>query len=126
MAPAESAVLYLDDCSDANELIALARQAGLEVRTPRGESTEGWDDDRHLAYAASHGYMLLTYNVKDFRALHAQWQAEGRRHHGILVVYFENNRLRDMKRPNIIRAILNLFNSGLPLENEFHVLNHWR
>jgi hypothetical protein len=118
--------LYLDDCSDADQLVALAANAGFQVHTPRSENTQGWDDDKHLEFAAQRGFAVLTYNVKDFKLLHEEWQAAGRRHSGILVVYLENNRVKDMSRSQMVGAILKLVAAGLPLENEFHVLNHWR
>jgi hypothetical protein len=31
-----------------------------------------------------------------------------------------------MKDHNIVRAIGKLETSGMPVENEFHILNHWR
>ena len=33
---------------------------------------------------------------------------------------------RDMKDRDIVRALANLGRAGVPVANEFHVLNHWR
>jgi Domain of unknown function (DUF5615) len=78
---------YLDDCADANDLTFLLRQAGYAVRTPRTEQTRGVDDAVHLEYAAARGLTLVTKNPKDFRDLHQEWQAQGRSHYGILLIF---------------------------------------
>jgi hypothetical protein len=117
---------YLDDCADANDLVALLRQAGHTVRTPRTENTRGIDDPLHLAYAVAHGCVLITKNPKDFRFLHHEYQAQGRLHPGILLICEDNVRGKDPEPADIVHAIGNLLASGLPLANELHVLNHWR
>jgi hypothetical protein len=118
--------IYLDDCSDADLLIALLTRTGHRVATPRSEGTLGLRDDRHLDYAARSGFVLLSKNPRDFRALHTRWQAQGRPHAGILLVYLDNIKGKDMGPADIVRAIDNLVASGLPIANEIHVLNHWR
>lgn len=117
---------YLDDCADANDLVLLLRQAGHAVRTPRTEQTRGVDDAVHLAYAAARGLTLVTKNPKDFRDLHQEWQALGRPHYGLLLIYEENIRGKDMEAADIVRAIGRVLASGLTIHNELHVLNHWR
>ncbi|MCS6858926.1 MAG: hypothetical protein NZT92_01240 [Abditibacteriales bacterium] len=61
-----------------------------------------------------------------FEGWHRDWQAQGRAHSGIFAVYFDNDRRRDMKSPDIVRAIDNLLASGVPIANEFRILNQWR
>lgn len=117
---------YLDDCADANDLVFLLRQAGYGVRTPRTEQTRGLNDPLHLEHAAACGCALVTKNPQDFRDLHQAWQAQGRPHHGILLIYEENIRGKDMEPADIVRAIRNLLASGVPIADELHVLNHWR
>lgn len=46
--------VYLDECVDYNLADAL-RKRGFSVTTVFDEHTEGLDDERQLAYAASHG-----------------------------------------------------------------------
>jgi hypothetical protein len=53
-------------------------------------------------------------------------QATHGRHAGILVVRSDNDVRRDMKDRDIVRAIANLVAAGIPVANEFHILNHWR
>lgn len=118
--------IYLDDCSDDDRLINILRRAGYVVISPRDAGTLGWDDADHLQYAAQRDYALLTHNPQDFQDLHNVWQAQGRRHSGILLVYQDNDLLKDMTANDIVRALANLRASGLPMTNDIHTLNHWR
>jgi hypothetical protein len=118
--------VYLDDCSDADRLVALLVAAGHRVETPRTAHLLGGRDHEHLAYAAQHGLTLITHNPGDFRELHDAWQAQTRAHGGILLVYRDNIRSKDMQPSDIVRALGNLIRSGLPIANEVHTLNHWR
>jgi hypothetical protein len=83
-------------------------------------------DPDHLHYAAQRGYALLTSNPADFVALHQQWQAQGQEHAGILLVYYDNIKAKDMKPRDIVSALENLIASGLPLTNAIYNLNQWR
>ena len=56
----------------------------------------------------------------------SRWQAQGRTHSGILLIYQDNVRGKDMGLPDVVRAISNLVASGLPIANELHSLNQWR
>jgi hypothetical protein len=117
---------YLDDCADANDLASLLRQSGHAVRTPRTENTRGADDTVHLSHATTMGCTLITKNPRDFRDLHQEWQVKGRSHHGVLLIYEENIRGKDMEPADILRAIGKLLASGLAIFNELHVLSQWR
>jgi predicted nuclease of predicted toxin-antitoxin system len=118
--------LYLDDCADDDILAALLRRAGHQVHTPRSVGTSGASDEEHLAYAARHGYTLLTKDPDDFLDLHRHWRATNRTHSGILLVYEEKEVSKNMTRAQIVIAIEHLATSGVPLANEIHTLNHWR
>jgi predicted nuclease of predicted toxin-antitoxin system len=118
--------IYFDDCADDKLLESLLTQTGYTVVTLRSAGTKGWRDPDHLDYAAQHGYTLLTSNPADFVALHQQWQAQGRAHAGILLVYYDNIGAKDMKPHDIVRAVENLIASGLPIVDEVYNLNHWR
>ena len=121
-----SFTIYLDDCSDHNRLIHSLTQSGHTVISPRTVNTKGWADPDHLEYASTHGYILLTHNPADFRRLHRDWQKQGRTHSGIFVIYRDNNVRKDMSYADTVRAITNLFASGLPIVNEIYLLNQWR
>jgi predicted nuclease of predicted toxin-antitoxin system len=118
--------LYLDDCADDDRLIAFLQNAGYTVISPRQVGTRATDDDIHLDYATQHGCVLITYDTDDFLDLHTDYQAQGRTHSGIFLIYRENVKSKDMPPQDIIRAIGNLLASGLSIANEVHVLNHWR
>jgi hypothetical protein len=47
-------------------------------------------------------------------------------HPGILVIRFDNDPSRDMKDHDVVRAIANLEQAGVPIAGELHILNHWR
>lgn len=118
--------LYLDDCADDDILAGLLRRAGHQVHTPRGAGTSGVSDSEHLAYAARHGYTVLTKDPDDFLDLHHQWQAMTRTHSGVLLIYEEKEVSKNMSRSQIVLAIDNLVASGVSIANEIHTLNHWR
>lgn len=114
--------LYLDDSADSDEYRLRLAAAGYEVVSPRDVDMVGAEDSAHLAYATRLGLAVLTRDTRDFNALHKA----GARHAGILVIYDDNDRIRDMSPPEVVRAISRLDASGLPIAGEFHVLNHWR
>jgi hypothetical protein len=53
--------IYLDDCADDDDLVALLSQAGHTVYNPRTERTRGASDLRHLAYASAAALHFLHY-----------------------------------------------------------------
>jgi predicted nuclease of predicted toxin-antitoxin system len=118
--------LYLDDDSAKALLAILLRKAGHQVIVPATVGLSGADDAEHLLYAVQQILVLLTGNHDDFRVLHLLVQATTGRHPGILVVRRDNDPTRDMKDRDIVRAISNLEAANLAIENELHVLNHWR
>jgi predicted nuclease of predicted toxin-antitoxin system len=118
--------LYLDDCADADLLADLLRRAGNEVYTPRTERLLGARDPVHLEHAVIRKLVLITKNSKDFRALHFQYLATGRRHYGILLIHEYKVRSKNLAPFEIVAAIDNLERSGIPIVNEVHNLNHWR
>lgn len=121
-----SLTIYLDDCSDDDDLIVFLTRASHTVISPRATGTRSWKDPDHLTYAATRGHVLLTHNPPDFRRLHRDWQAQRRTHAGIFIIYRDNNVRKDMTHPDIVRAIENLLASGLPIANEIYILNQWR
>jgi predicted nuclease of predicted toxin-antitoxin system len=118
--------VYLDDDLDSNTLITLLQRAGHEVVSPRAVGTRGVADKEHLYYAAAHALVLLTANARDFIDLHEEWRGQQQEHHGMLIVYRENNPTRDMSLQQIVQAVTQIEQSGLPLVNTFHNLSFWR
>lgn len=118
--------LYLDDNSVKVSLASILRRAGHQVTLPSDVGLVSATDPRHLASCAAHGRALITKDYDDFLDLHDLVQATRGRHAGILVIRADNDPGRDMKDRDIVRALANLEGAGMPIENEYHILNHWR
>jgi hypothetical protein len=118
--------LYLDDDSAKALLAKLLRKGGHQVIVPADVGLSGADDAEHLLHTVQQSLVLLTRNHDDYRVLHLLVHATGGRHPGIFVVRRDNNPSRDMRDHEIVRAIANLEAAGVPIDNELHVLNHWR
>lgn len=114
--------IYLDDCAYSKRLKRQLEAAGHQVHTPFDAGLPGQPDDVHLRYAAEHGLALLTYNADDFLNLHERYPD----HAGVLVVYRDADMTKNMSYADIVRAIENLTASGMPIEGQPHVLNHWQ
>jgi len=122
--------IYLDDCVDDDHLIAALQKEGFKVVSPRRVGTMGWSDKAHLEFCAQQGFVILTANADDFHDLHEEWQKQGKRHAGIVAICREKDVRKHMRIKDIVSALKKLLNahcqSGLPITNEFIVLNHWR
>jgi Domain of unknown function (DUF5615) len=77
--------IYADE-NVRRRLVEALRGRGFDVLTARDVGLLGEDDDAQLAYAASTGRVLLTFNRGDFRRRHAQYVAAGRRHAGVALL----------------------------------------
>jgi hypothetical protein len=58
--------------------------------------------------------------------LHDLVLASGGGHPGILIVYAENDRRRDLTPRGIAMAITKIEATGLPLADQLHSVNQWR
>jgi len=78
--------LLLDEML-SGEIARQLREAGYDV-TAVVEDREliGITDEDVLARATADGRCVVTANVRDFAALHAQWTSAGRSHGGIVYV----------------------------------------
>jgi len=78
--------LLLDEMISPRIADAL-RAAGHDTLAVAEEVTlRALPDDELLEQATAATRILVTRNVADFARLHAQWLAEGRRHHGLVMV----------------------------------------
>jgi predicted nuclease of predicted toxin-antitoxin system len=117
---------YLDDDLASPALAQALQQAGHDVLRPVDVGLSGSDDAVHLRRAIAEGRILLTHNYEDFQNLH-DLILEAKGHHpGILVVRRDDDVKRNLKPRDIVRAIARLEAAGLPLEDEYIILNHWR
>jgi hypothetical protein len=111
--------LYLDEDLASRELIArLAAGSHDVLRTLRGES-----DADVWAYAQRERAAVVTRNGRDFEALAGATPG----HYGLLLVYLDNDRRRDMTFTEIAAAIERvaaLMASGI--EGRILVLNAFR
>lgn len=118
--------LTLDDDSVQTLLVRLLRHAGHDVLIPGDLGLAGQTDPVHLLHTLREQRVLLSHNYDDFRILH-EILMEGKGHHpGILVVRKDNDPSRDLKPAGIVRAIRNLEAAGVPIGDQYIVLNHWR
>lgn len=114
--------LFVDEDTAAKRLVRMLSDAGHDVATVPREGLQGRPDPEVLEHAKELGRVLLTQNVGDFRKLHE----EDMEHPGILGIFHERDRSRDMTYADIARAIGNIEAAGLEIHGEFHVLNMWR
>jgi hypothetical protein len=118
--------LYLDDNINKGQLAGRLRKAGHHVTLPAAVGLAGSADSRHFLHALEQGLVSMTKDHEDFFVLHRIVRAALGQHAGILAVRADNDPHRDMKDADIVRAIRNLERSGVPVSNDFHILNHWR
>lgn len=79
--------LYFDDDSQGRAVIRTLRERSVECHTTAEEGMEGSSDSAHLAFAAEHGWCVVTRNEDDFLRLHAEYSRCGEPHAGIVVVH---------------------------------------
>lgn len=88
---------YLDDDRDQDLLIRLAALRSHRLVSPRALGRSGDHDASHFLYAVSQSVPLLTRNARDFAALHEFGLGIGGHHLGLLVVYEEADRRKNMR-----------------------------
>jgi hypothetical protein len=117
---------YLDDDISAGLLVQLLRGAGHDVQVPPDVGLAGRPDPVHLTHAIRESRVFLSRNYRDFELLHLLiLQAQGH-HCGILVVRRDNDPRRNMKPRDIVRALANLEAAGVPITDEYIILNAWQ
>ena len=114
--------LLLDEDSQAKPLVKLLQNAGHDVVTVNEAGLASQSDSAVLDYARQSNRLLLTHNCNDFEVLHQQNSS----HPGILAVYQNDDRSKNMSRRDIVAAIANLEAANIPLENQFIALNPWK
>ena len=77
--------LYLDEDSQRKILAQALRQHGIDVLTSSEARQNSKTDASQLAFAASLGRTIYTYNVGDFIVLHSEYLIEGKNHSGIII-----------------------------------------
>jgi len=118
--------LYLDDDTAAPLLAKLLRKAGHYVQLPGDVGMAGAPDPVHLTRAIADGRILVTNNHDDFWILHNLIKQARGHHPGVFVVRQDNDPTRDLTPKGTVPAIRKLGTAGVPIEDEFIVLNQWR
>ena len=118
--------LYLDDDTASPLLAKLLRRAGHDVELPGEAGLSSAADPVHLTHAIEVGRVCLTKNHDDYWILHNLIIRSQGSHPGICVVRQDNDPTRDLSPKGIVTAIRKLEASGVPIEGEFIILNHWR
>jgi hypothetical protein len=77
--------VYLDECVHA-ALADELRHRGFTVTTAAQEGMTGIDDELQLSYASVHGWLILSYNRRDFERLHQSYERRRRVHAGIILL----------------------------------------
>ena len=117
---------YLDDDVDQDLLIRLAAARSHRLLSPRSLGQSGQHDALHFLYAVSQHTPLMTRNANDFEALHEFALGAGGHHFGLIVVYEEADRRKNMRANEIIQALSNLESANMPLADQLIALNHYR
>ena len=110
--------LLVDEDSQAHRLLEALRHAGHDVLSVGELGCNGLPDAQVFAQAQSQERALLTHNVADF--LPPAQQA------GVLAIFRDGNPRNTMSYEQIVRALGALEAAGLPMQGQFHILNHWR
>jgi hypothetical protein len=118
--------LYLDDDHASPQLAERLRKVGHEVELPLAAGLSGNPDADHMLHAIQTQRTLLTGNQRDFEALHALVRGVAGHHPGIIIVCRESNPHRNMRLPDIVRAVGKLAAAGLSLTDQVQILNQWR
>jgi predicted nuclease of predicted toxin-antitoxin system len=117
--------LYLDDDIASPRFAGMLRKAGHAVRLPADVGMVGEKDPVHLTNAVQQDRVCVTRDHSDFEILHNLVRAVGGHHPGILVVRQEQDRRRDMKARDIVRAIRNIEAANYDLADQCETLNRW-
>lgn len=118
--------LYLDDDTASPLLAKLLREAAYDVQLPGEVGMSGAPDPLHLTCAIGDDRICITRNHDDLRLLHNLIRRAQGHHPGIFIVRQDNNPTRDLTPKGIVAAVRKLEAAGVPIQDEFIVLNHWR
>jgi predicted nuclease of predicted toxin-antitoxin system len=118
--------LYLDEDTAWNLLVQFLRRAGHDVQVPVQSGLAGEWDPVQMTYAIQEERKVLTRNYCDFEDLHNLLQAGQGHHPGILVIRRDDDPRRNMSPRDIVRALGKLEAAGVPMTDQYIVLNAWQ
>lgn len=97
-------VALYTDADVTPRLAKLLRERDFDAVSAHEVGNAELEDSEHLAYAASQGRTILTYNSKDYAPLFDQYWWSGREHHGIVVS-------EQLRIGELLRRVLRLLNT---------------
>jgi hypothetical protein len=118
--------IYIDEDLCDGVLVALLQKAGHDVETAVGAGRLGQSDPVQFTFAIHEWRVCLSANYDDYEELHLLVKEAKGQHPGVLVVGQDNNPSRDLTPKGIVAAIRKLEAAGVPIANEYIILNHWR
>lgn len=115
-----SAIRFFTDEDVYGATAAVLRRAGFDaISTPEaGRLRES--DESQLQWAASQGYVLLTFNVGHFAGRHFEWLRRGRHHAGLVVS-------QQRSIGDVLRRLLHLANTldAEAMRDRLEFLSDW-
>ncbi|MBA2737948.1 MAG: DUF5615 family PIN-like protein [Pyrinomonadaceae bacterium] len=114
--------LYLDEDAQRTSLAQSLRQHGVDVLTTSEAEQISKSDQSQLAFAASIGRTIYTYNVGDFMALHSKYLTLETKHSGIIIG--EQGRFGVGEQMRRLLRIVEA-KSAEELENHIEFLSNW-
>jgi hypothetical protein len=118
--------IYIDEDMASGLLVLLLQKAGHDAEVPAAIAMLGRSDVAQLTFAIEDGRVSLTANYDDYDELDRLVEKSRGDHPGILVVRREKDPNRNLTPKGIVAAIRKLEAAGVPIANEYVVLNHWR
>jgi hypothetical protein len=114
--------LYLDEDSSAQSLAKALRTRGVTVVTTLDVGMATRDDDEQLDWATAQGYVLCSFNKRDFFRLHTEYLMQGRSHAGIILTQQQQFSIGEQ-----LRRLLNLINakSAEEMKDQVEFLSAW-
>ena len=103
----------------------LLKDAGHNVVTAFEVGLAGMPDYDVLLYAIKTQRVVFTQNCEDFVLLAQSVISTDSHHPGIILLHKTNNPNKDMSYPDIVKAIENLIETGIPMLDSIHCLNQY-
>jgi hypothetical protein len=119
-------ICYLDDDVDNDLLVRLGAASSHQLVSPRSVGRSGDRDALQFLYAASRQMPIITRNANDFEALHEFAMGIGGHHWGLIIIYDEADRRKNMRPREIVHALSNLESAAVSVADQLIALNHYR
>lgn len=116
--------LLLDEDSQSRHLVNLLTSAGHDVLTVNQARLAASNDRAIFEFANKKNRIILTSNCQDFLLLVEEYKQTRKKCPGLLLIYKDNNRDKDLSATQIIKAIGNV--EAIGLQTQTVVLNHYK